>query len=236
MTFTRVSLINQLLQRTVGDSYLEIGVRRGETLCHVASDDKTGVDPNPQFDKLASDLRPVLAQAIFHKTDSNSFFASNTKHFDVVFIDGLHQYEQVMTDIANAFNVLKPSGFIVLHDCCPTDAYSATREWHTGAWYGDVWKTIYQINRDYPAIGHAVVPEDCGLGILWRKADLPQIVYDPSLIDTTFDLYASENDGFLNLTEASKLESVLPPVNSRKQESLFWKIVRRLGCVGGKWA
>jgi predicted O-methyltransferase YrrM len=41
---------------------------------------------------------------------------SDSELYDVVYIDGLHQYEQVKTDIANFRNIVKPGGFICGHD------------------------------------------------------------------------------------------------------------------------
>ncbi|HVA47661.1 MAG TPA: class I SAM-dependent methyltransferase [Pirellulales bacterium] len=40
--------------------------------------------------------------------------------FDLVFIDGWLEHEQVYRDVTNSLEVLTANGTIVLHDCNPT--------------------------------------------------------------------------------------------------------------------
>jgi len=39
--------------------------------------------------------------------------------YDVIFIDGLHYYKQVLKDIKNSLKILNKDGFILVHDCLP---------------------------------------------------------------------------------------------------------------------
>lgn len=90
-------------------SYLEIGVfdpSHNFDLIEVRS--KIGVDPDPN------------AKAIKCMT-SNEFFSKLDKEigFDLIWIDGLHQAEQVCQDIENSIRHLNPGGIIGLHDMLP---------------------------------------------------------------------------------------------------------------------
>ena len=49
-----------------------------------------------------------------HKMTSDEFFYNNNDKFDIIFIDGLHQYEQVIKDVKNSLNCLTKNGII---DC-----------------------------------------------------------------------------------------------------------------------
>ena len=40
------------------------------------------------------------------KKTSDEFFESNKKNFDIIFIDGLHEYDQVKRDIKNSIKFL----------------------------------------------------------------------------------------------------------------------------------
>ena len=41
-----------------------------------------------------------------HKMTSDHFFSINKDNFDIIFIDGLHEYSQVMKDIKNSLKFL----------------------------------------------------------------------------------------------------------------------------------
>ena len=65
-------------------SYLEIGCNKDDLFSKVSIEKKVGVDPNEGGNvRLTSD----------------SFFNINTDTFDIIFIDGLHVYEQVKRDV-----------------------------------------------------------------------------------------------------------------------------------------
>ena len=46
-------------------------------------------------------------------------FLKNTKKFDVIFIDGLHEYYQIRKDVINSLKYLDKNGYIVIHDLFP---------------------------------------------------------------------------------------------------------------------
>ena len=74
--------------------YLEIGVFTNKTFETVKTKNKTSVDPEPGS-------RPTFLGT------SDEFFLQNNEKFDVIFIDGLHHYEQCQADAINALKCLK---------------------------------------------------------------------------------------------------------------------------------
>jgi glycosyltransferase involved in cell wall biosynthesis len=138
------------------DTYLEIGVETGYTFNNVHFQNKTGVDPLPHFE----------SEQLVLKT-SDDFFLENIdrdtdtiKKFDVVFIDGLHQCEQVVRDVNNSLQCLNENGLILLDDIIPLNYHEQLKvpikhKIQNGVlktmvpWTGDVWKTMYHILSDY---------------------------------------------------------------------------------------
>ena len=107
-SFNRIALINYLISKTGGweSNYLEIGCNKNTLFNSIAVESKVGVDP-------------LIGGT--HRMTSDEFFKNNKKLFDVIFIDGLHEYVQVRKDAANALKILKSNGYIVFHDFLPGD-------------------------------------------------------------------------------------------------------------------
>ena len=102
----RTDIINAIARKIKAKSYLEIGVDNGINFASIKCDRKVGVDPNPRMPGI-------------HPMTSDTFFAQNDETFDLIFIDGLHIFEQVYRDIENALKVLNPNGYIICHDTNP---------------------------------------------------------------------------------------------------------------------
>ena len=71
---------------------------------------------------------------------SDEFFSKNNEKFDCIFIDGLHEYEQVCRDISNSLKILNKNGIILLHDCLPSTINQQAVPRYKAVWNGDVWK------------------------------------------------------------------------------------------------
>lgn len=69
---------------------------------------------------------------------------------DLVFIDGLHLFEQVLRDIAAVEARCTAESVILVHDCLPIDAVTSSRERTTVVWSGDVWKAIPALRSARP--------------------------------------------------------------------------------------
>ena len=104
INYNRIALINLLLKNFNNPSYLEIGCNKNKLFDSIYVEDKIGVDP--------------IAGGNVRLT-SDDFLNKMKKKFDLIFIDGLHEYHQVRRDFENAHKVLKPNGYILLHDMHP---------------------------------------------------------------------------------------------------------------------
>lgn len=155
----RYDIINHFIQSRNYASYLEIGTDRGESLRNVSAPIKVSVDPDPS------------TPATFHVT-SDEFFANiNKAKFDIIFIDGLHEHNQVYRDIQNALRCLNEGGVIVLHDCLPTSAAMQTPHsvsQYGYAWTGDVWKAFVKARAELPYFMYTI-DTDFGCGVIDTK-------------------------------------------------------------------
>lgn len=134
---TRTDLLNYFIRERGFRSFLEIGTADGANFRAVECEKKVNVDPN--------------AQATFRMT-SDDFFHQNRDRFDIVFIDGFHEYHQAHRDATNALRCLNKGGVVVMHDCAPTSAECARHleiyERPTGPWCGDVWKAFVLLRSE----------------------------------------------------------------------------------------
>lgn len=142
-------ITNKLIKQYGFKRYLEIGVRNPEdNFDHVKCETKHSVDPNPLGDCT-------------YKMTSDDFFnqLGSEEKYDVIFVDGMHDYDFVMRDIENSLKHLRPLGFILVHDTdppteirsLPYDEFNAIPDKKSKAWNGDGWKAIAQLrlqNRD----------------------------------------------------------------------------------------
>lgn len=119
---------------------------------------------------------------------SDDFFAHETsileEGLDVVLIDGLHEYKQVLRDVNNCLKYLNDGGVIVLHDCNPVSEAMALRAFSlseakelakenglnwTKEWTGDVWKSVVSLRSFRDDLNVFVLDCDYGLGIITKK-------------------------------------------------------------------
>ena len=234
MSLNRIEVIQKLIDKVGGKSYLEIGIRRGETIASVEAWRKIGVDPAPQLQNISgSGLSKRFDQITVHAKTSDEYFQRCHEKFDVVFIDGLHVYEQAIKDILNSLNHLRHDGYIVVHDCNPMTENAATREWHAGVWNGDVWKAIYDIKTNYPELNYVVLDEDFGLGIIWKDGENDRIYapdFKQNIVGLNYSYLENNRLALLNLKDAKYFAEKIA------KKSLLTKILRKapkptLGCI-----
>jgi Methyltransferase domain len=149
----RYDLINALVAKNGYKSYLEIGCRDDSTFDVIDVRHKVGVDP---------------ASGGTLRMTSDEFFSQNQETFDIIFIDGLHTYEQVLVDILNSAKVLNPGGVIVMHDCLPTSCYAQYDYQVSLAWNGDVWKSFLHA-RTLHDLDAATCLIDHGVGVIKKR-------------------------------------------------------------------
>lgn len=163
ITFTpehRLELIKLAIKKTNATDYLEIGCDKDQIFSNISVKNKIGVDPS-----RGGNVR----------TTSDEFFKSNKQKFDVIFVDGLHYYEQVKRDVENSLNVLKNNGIIIIHDMLPKNKL------HTEVpipnpfrkpWLGDVWRLGFDLMAQEDIVFN-IVKIDSGCGILWKGNQNP---------------------------------------------------------------
>jgi len=151
INYNRVAVVNLLLKKFQDPAYLEIGCDNNCLFDSIPTLKKIGVDP--------------LRGGNIKKT-SDSFFNSNTYQFDVIFIDGLHTYQQVRKDIINSIKSIRQGGYILIHDMLPRDWIQQ----HIpilldSGWTGDVWKVAFEL-IETKGIEFKILKIDQGVGVI----------------------------------------------------------------------
>ena len=180
----RVALANVIGIKRGFKKYLEIGCFENELFDSVAIMKKVGVDP-------------VKGGNV--RLTSDQFFEKNQENFDLIFIDGLHEYSQVHRDAANALSALSEGGVILFHDMIPR----TWREHHVprvsrGDWTGDVWKLSFELAASSD-LDFFVCNIDHGVGVLRKK------VGNARLVDLSVELKDKQFDYFLRNRGAVRL-------------------------------
>ena len=149
----RWDLIQFLINKYKFQNYLEIGCDKDQSFSKIIIKNKVGVDP-------------ISGGTI--RASSNNFFIKNKNTFDIIFIDGLHHYNQVLTDINNSLNILNNNGFILVHDCLPRTLAQQAVPRYRGSWQGDVWKAIVEL-RTKENLDIITCKIDFGVAIIRKK-------------------------------------------------------------------
>lgn len=150
--------------------YLEIGVRTGASLA-LAQGGAVGVDPAPE-----ESLKLARGHRLF-KTTSTDFFrtiADDDPIFpiDLAFIDGMHRFENVLSDFIQIERRARPDSVIIIDDVFPNHPAQATRTRQTRCWTGDVWKILPSLAEHRP--GLILIPLDT-----WPTGNLMVTGLDP---------------------------------------------------------
>jgi len=148
--YNRISFISRATQKFKDCKYLEIGADHNHCFNSVPVVDKTGVDP-----KQGGNVRST----------SDDFFINNKKIFDVVFVDGLHTFEQCRKDIINSINFLKVGGYLFVHDLMPRNFMEEFVPPMGTPWSGDVWKVGQELCKT-DGIEFYVIKADHGVGLV----------------------------------------------------------------------
>jgi len=154
----KFELINILLGEVGGGGrYLEIGVQTGITYAYVEAKVKVGVDPMPMLGYNMVFLLNIWGRRNEREwylvpDTSDVFFkdgfkvAEIPKEYEVIFVDGLHEYRQVLRDIRNSMEHLVDGGYILIHDTAPDSAKKASGKAEEGDWNGTVYQAIYDLH------------------------------------------------------------------------------------------
>ena len=129
---------------------------------------------------------------------SDLFFEVNNQNFDIVFIDGLHEYQQVKKDILNSINCLNPNGIVLVHDCFPMSYYDQAIPRAQRKWNGDVWKAITEL-RTFDNLNICVGTFDNGIGLIQKKNNQNKLLLKTKIKDLKYTDYYNNYNQYLNL-------------------------------------
>ncbi len=178
-------LINNYIKKHQYKSYLEIGTGDGKNFNQIKCLYKLSVDPDNN------------ARSATHKMTSDDFFNSNDLFFDFIFVDGLHEKDQVIKDIQNSLKYLNKGGIIMVHDCLPSREREQLVPRESKVWTGDVWKAWVYF-RSFDNLNMYVFDIDHGIGIIKRGAQ-KTIHVKPE--DLTWNNFKDNKEDWLNLID-----------------------------------
>jgi predicted O-methyltransferase YrrM len=113
--------------------YLEIGSFEGRSTLFIGelknTNSITAVDTwegseehnNISFKKVFQNFKKNIvilnkSNVKFYKTTSDNFFRNNHNVYNLIYIDGNHEYSQIKKDFVNSLNCLKKNGYIICDD------------------------------------------------------------------------------------------------------------------------
>ena len=110
----------------------------------------------------------MVSDKYFMQRDNNNIF-------DLIFIDGLHEYKQTLRDFINSIDHSCRKTVFIIDDVYPNDIFSSLmlkdpirfRNMNNpnntdGSWHGDVYKTIFMLHDLFPKYSYSTI--DWGYG------------------------------------------------------------------------
>jgi capsular polysaccharide biosynthesis protein len=175
----RSDRLNKLATLNQSSNYLEIGVHRGITFQKVNVDKKVAVDPKFSLNKNEYPKEKV----VFLEITSDEFFINHAKNypaFDLIYLDGLHTFEQTFRDFCASLACAHSKTIWLIDDTCPGSYAQAQPSLQRcrqiqkisgekdGSWMGDVFKIVAAIHDFFPQYSFATFP-DHGQTVVWHK-------------------------------------------------------------------
>ena len=190
--FYRWDLIEYLIKKNNYKNYLEIGCDKNQLFSKVNIDNKIGVDP--------------VSGGNVRKT-SDDFFKENKSNFDIVFIDGLHTYEQVKKDILNSVNCLLDEGIILVHDCMPDSLGKQAVPRYKMQWNGDVWKAIVDL-RQQENLEIYTCEIDQGIAVISKKKNTSILKLDKPINKLKFKDYFNNYKEYMRVISLEEFKKI----------------------------
>jgi hypothetical protein len=182
----RTEIIQTLINRSGAKKYLEIGIGNGRNYRNIKCDYKTSVDI-------------INFDGNHYKMPSDKYFTENNEKYDVIFIDGKHESEQVYRDIINSLKILNNGGYIVCHDMLPENENMQLPFIDQEEWTGDCWKAWIKIRQQRDDLNMFVVNVDYGCGVIYKGAQelLPGV-------NLTYDEFVKNKNTWMNIITLSE--------------------------------
>jgi hypothetical protein len=152
-------------------NYLEIGVATGATIALAQPPCvAVGIDPEPNIQSrftATTKIFSLQSDVYFASRDLRADLAADV--VDLAFIDGLHVFQQALRDFINIERFAGKHSVVLVHDCLPLDALTASVERRSAFWTGDVWKLIAALGKWRPDLDlQSVATSPSGLGVICR--------------------------------------------------------------------
>jgi len=227
MNMLHEDVIQKVIDYKKAKTYMEIDVDKGDCCFKIKAQKKIAIDPCFNF-TLTTTIKKCIKNPrnifnTYYSMTSDEFFKKSkaNQKVDIVFIDGLHEYRQVLRDVDNCFSLLNEEGVILLHDCVPATAKQAmpheALEKHiveygpwTGPWMGDVWKAIIYLRSVRKDVNVFVLNCDSGIGIVTRGSAKGLLSFSREEIsELTYKDLDENRETYLNLKEPSYLDEWL---------------------------
>ena len=188
--YFRWDLIQYLISKNKYSDYLEIGCDQDQLFSKIKIENKVGVDP--------------YSGGNVRKT-SDEFFKYNKNKFDIIFIDGLHIYNQVKKDILNSIDCLKEGGIVLVHDCMPDSLSKQAVPRYRLIWNGDVWRAIVDL-RQREDLEIFTCEMDQGIGIIKKERNTSILKINKPIINLKFKDYYDNYKYFLRVISVEELK------------------------------
>ena len=187
MQYKSHDILPALVKKVGYESYLEIGVESGRSFHSVKTPIKVGVDPNE--DSYAT---------VFETSDD--FFHTNTQKFDLFFVDGLHEADQVYRDINNCLKFANEGFTIVCHDMLP-----ATENANSG----DCWKAFVWLRHNRPDLEMFTINTDFGIGVIRAGSQKTIDISDYDCDYTEFENFVKHRQEWMNIISVEEFKRYL---------------------------
>lgn len=212
---TRTEIIKLLIKKYGYSKYLEIGVN-------------TPAQPGFNFTSIETPIKHGVDPAVdtTFKMTSDEFFEKNiSMKYDIVFVDGLHTFEQAHRDIINSLNWIEDNGTIVVHDTHPLKEITQRPERASNIWHGDVWKAILKLRTEHPEVEIFTIDADEGCTII-RKGS--QILFKPNTTEDiyTYDFFKKNKKEILNLITPKEFGKKIGV--AIKNDSMIIRLIKKI--------
>ena len=191
--YYRWDLIEYLINKNNYSDYLEIGCDKDQLFSKIKIKNKIGVDP--------------VSGGNVRKT-SDDFFKENNNKFDIIFIDGLHTYEQVKKDILNSVDCLNDNGIILVHDCMPDSLSKQAVPRYRMIWNGDVWKAIVDL-RQNENLEIFTCEMDQGIGVIKKNKNSSILNLKKPINKLKFKDYFNNYKEYLRVIGVEELKKII---------------------------
>jgi len=120
---------------------------------------------------------------------------------DICLVDGWHTYDCAIRDLRSAYDLLASGGALVVHDCLPPNAATASSEPKDGEWCGVSYRAFLDFVLDRKDLDYCTVDVDYGCGVIFKDRNIRSSndfvpAHDPKLIAQWFDIHNNDADAF----------------------------------------